>query len=135
MEKLKAIIYGIKCDGVFCDYSDMTVNVEDYPNWLNKPCPKCGENLLTEEDYNNVQKILDVADMVNSLELPKADINDETVVMSIKLDGTGNMEIEEKEDCELIECVICNEERLVGKGTWALDKGMCETCYCDYQGG
>ena len=38
------------------------------------------------------------------------------------------------EDYELIECTECGEEKLVEKGTWALDKGMCEQCYCKYQG-
>jgi hypothetical protein len=34
-----------------------------------------------------------------------------------------------------IECNKCDEEKLVENGTWALDAGMCETCYCAYQGG
>ena len=34
-----------------------------------------------------------------------------------------------------IDCSECGEERWVETGTWALDKGMCETCYCAYQGG
>jgi hypothetical protein len=36
---------------------------------------------------------------------------------------------------ELIECSECGEEKYVEKGTWALEKGMCEKCYCIYQGG
>lgn len=39
------------------------------------------------------------------------------------------------EDYELIECSECGEDKYVEKGTWALDKGMCEKCYCAYQGG
>jgi hypothetical protein len=38
-------------------------------------------------------------------------------------------------DYEIIECSECNQEKSVEKGTWALDKGMCEQCYCEYQGG
>lgn len=34
-----------------------------------------------------------------------------------------------------IECNQCDEEKFVENGTWALDAGMCETCYCAYQGG
>lgn len=30
---------------------------------------------------------------------------------------------------EVIECVTCGKEKAVEKGTWALDKGMCEPCY------
>jgi formylmethanofuran dehydrogenase subunit E len=39
------------------------------------------------------------------------------------------------EEYELIECSECGEEKKVEKGTWALDKGICEPCYCIYQGG
>lgn len=34
-----------------------------------------------------------------------------------------------------IECSACYMENDVEGGTWALEKGMCETCYCEYQGG
>lgn len=39
------------------------------------------------------------------------------------------------EDYETITCVVCDEEKDVEKGTWALDKGMCESCYRKFQGG
>ena len=45
-------ISGIKCDNPKCDYIDATVKFEEYPEWVNKACPKCGENLLTQEDYD-----------------------------------------------------------------------------------
>lgn len=35
-------IQGIKCDNKDCDFKDMSVSYEDYPKWINKPCPKCG---------------------------------------------------------------------------------------------
>lgn len=34
-----------------------------------------------------------------------------------------------------ITCEICGEEKEVEEGTWALEYGMCEPCYCEYQGG
>lgn len=33
-------IQGIKCDSKDCDYKDMSASYEDYPKWINKPCPK-----------------------------------------------------------------------------------------------
>lgn len=36
---------------------------------------------------------------------------------------------------EMVDCVECDKEKAVEKGTWALDKEMCEQCYCAYQGG
>jgi hypothetical protein len=44
-------ITGIKCDNPKCDFVDKSVTSDDYELWLNKPCPKCGENLLTEDDF------------------------------------------------------------------------------------
>jgi len=54
----KAIECGIgciKCDA--CDYRDDSVKVDSYPEYLNKPCPKCGANLLTEKDLASVQEM------------------------------------------------------------------------------
>ena len=41
-------ISGIKCDS--CNFKNDSVSYENYANWVNKPCPDCGANLLTEED-------------------------------------------------------------------------------------
>jgi len=59
-------IHGIKCDNSNCDYSDMSVPVSDYENWINKPCPKCGENLMTQTDFDETIKWLELAEIVNS---------------------------------------------------------------------
>jgi hypothetical protein len=68
MEKnIEVIGGGIKCDNPKCDFLDKDVAVADYPGWVNKPCPKCGENLLTEEDYNNTKLLLGMADLINGL--------------------------------------------------------------------
>lgn len=58
---------GLKCDSPTCDWQDMSISIEDYPKWLNAPCPKCGENVLTENDYNNVLNLLTAIDFMNSL--------------------------------------------------------------------
>lgn len=79
-------IEGIKCDNPTCDYKDMSVDYTDYPNWVNKPCPKCGENLLTEADYKLVKDFIDVAELINAMQLPK---DDKVVTARINMDGTG----------------------------------------------
>ena len=66
-KNLEVLVSGIKCDNPKCDYRDDSVKAEDYPGWINKPCPKCGENLLTEEDYNSTQMMHALADFMNSL--------------------------------------------------------------------
>jgi hypothetical protein len=58
-------IGGIKCDS--CDFTDNTVKESDYLAWLNKPCPKCGENLLTEEDYEMSLFLRNAVDFMNTL--------------------------------------------------------------------
>lgn len=50
-------VTGIKCDCETCDFKDDSVIINDYEDYLDKPCPKCGENLLTEEDLLAALKI------------------------------------------------------------------------------
>lgn len=52
MRVVDCFIRGIKCDNPQCDFKDHTVRIEDYKQWLNWPCPKCGANLLTQADYD-----------------------------------------------------------------------------------
>lgn len=93
-DALELNIYGIKCD--VCDFKDETVKVEEYEQWLNKPCPKCGANLLTEADFNNVKMLMEFTKMANAI-LPKRDENEEVKKISIKLNGTGEMKFEVEE--------------------------------------
>ena len=67
MENVKITGGGIKCDNPDCGWRDDTVTYDDYERWLNAPCPKCGENLLTKEDYDNIIGILETIKYVNSL--------------------------------------------------------------------
>lgn len=54
----------IVCDNPVCDYSVQT-RKEHYADFLNQPCPKCGENLLTEKDYKSVLSLFKFVDFVN----------------------------------------------------------------------
>lgn len=58
---------GIQCDTEGCDYADPTVTVDDLINWIDKPCPICGANLLTQADYDNFMKLIDAVKLVNSM--------------------------------------------------------------------
>ena len=40
-------VKGLKCDNPSCDWSNMLVSFEEFENWVGKPCPKCGEVVLT----------------------------------------------------------------------------------------
>lgn len=49
---MELTISGIKCDTNHCNYRDDDVKFTDYPQWLNKQCPICESNLLTQKDYD-----------------------------------------------------------------------------------
>jgi hypothetical protein len=56
-DAIKMTIRGLKCDAPGCDYRDDTVEFANYKAYINKPCPKCGANLLTEADAKAAVKI------------------------------------------------------------------------------
>lgn len=89
-DALEMTICGIKCDNPKCDFNDMSVKVEDYLKWLNKPCPRCGENLLTQEDFDNTMMLLSFVSSMNEI-LPKREENAPIVTASIEMNGTGEM--------------------------------------------
>lgn len=57
---------GLKCDHPGCDYHDDNVEFADYPQWLNKACPKCGSNLLTQADMDKTLEIFAAANALNA---------------------------------------------------------------------
>jgi predicted nucleic-acid-binding Zn-ribbon protein len=58
----------IECDNKNCDYviknptKDPNENVKRF---VNMPCPKCGDNLLTEKDYLEGERFMQVLNWVN----------------------------------------------------------------------
>ena len=89
---------GIKCD--FCDFSNMSVPVWEYSKWLNKPCPKCGKNLLTESDYQSIIMLLGVAYQISLT--PKSDediIFDKTITVEMGIRG-GRLQVNKTKTSE-----------------------------------
>lgn len=82
---------GLECDNENCDWEDKTIKWSDAHNWIDKPCPKCGENLLTQDDYDQTNLLFETIDSLNlmskdelvtlgeSLGLTKEEIEDETL--------------------------------------------------------
>ena len=56
-------INGLRCDAPDCDFIDMDITLDQYPNYLNAPCPKCGANLLTQEDFDIVQAAVELSNL------------------------------------------------------------------------
>lgn len=93
-------VSGVKCDTDGCDYRDDSVQLKDYEQWINKPCPKCQANLLTEADYQTIQTVLEVTAEINDLgpELLATfglDDSDERVRLQLEMDGTGTFTVKE----------------------------------------
>lgn len=64
---IEVIESGLKCDNPRCDWKDKTILFDDYKEWINAPCPKCGMNVLTEKDYENAELLRFMADVANSI--------------------------------------------------------------------
>lgn len=64
-QPLSINITGIKCDN--CSWHDDSVQYNDYPKWLNKPCPNCGANLLTKKDYKAAKRLMKITKMFNKM--------------------------------------------------------------------
>jgi len=65
-ERIKLNINGLTCDNTECDYQN-DVPFEEYQDWLNKPCPKCGENLLTQEDLDTTTELIELTKLFNDI--------------------------------------------------------------------
>lgn len=97
-------VTGIKCDNKICDYHDDSILMKDYSQFLNKPCPKCGANLLTQADYDLVLKIEKISNMkiikffnyIGSFFDKLLKLKPKSY--SGKMNGSGKMKIEEKDD-------------------------------------
>lgn len=58
-------IMGLQCDNPNCDWSDMSIPFSEYEGSIGKPCLKCGENLLTQEDYDSYVQMIDAVEIMN----------------------------------------------------------------------
>jgi hypothetical protein len=64
---MKITISGLKCDNPYCNYRDDSVQYSDYEKSIGRPCPQCGESLLTKEDFektNRLLKRIEIADKI-----------------------------------------------------------------------
>lgn len=58
----------VVCDNKNCDFKvpNKTGKPDvDIKKYLNVPCPKCGENLLTEEDYSDFKLMVRAINWIN----------------------------------------------------------------------
>ena len=92
-------IKGIKCDNTKCEYKDPEVKFENYSDFVNKPCPSCGANLLTEADFETVQRMMRLKDskLMKCVESVGDFLGLKKKNYKVDLDGDGNINIKSKE--------------------------------------
>ena len=101
MKNIEVQTTGIQCDS--CDYVDTTIKDEDFEKWLNQPCPKCGENLLTQQDLDNFKAVQVAVEILDKLldGLPENNEGDQTKAFSFSVDTHKTITISEiKEDTD-----------------------------------
>lgn len=90
MNTIETVCSGLKCDNPNCDWRDDSVTMNDYEKWLNAPCPKCGENVLTTEDFLRSKSLFAITDIINSLPKEILDsmttLSDEEIIEKMKKD-------------------------------------------------
>ena len=96
-EQVNVKIEGIKCDNPGCDYVDTLVNVDNFKEWVNRPCPKCGEILLNDFDYKFAKFSIGISKVVNKI-LPKRkdDAPDAVMTITKEYDGKLKCHIDDK---------------------------------------
>lgn len=113
----------VECDNPECDYKIENTTKDPFictKNFIDMPCPKYGQNLLTKEDYQASEKFLNVAKWINRLFswilifIPKKSEVEENVIIHHHA-GKVTIEIKEQENAP-----SCN--------------GKCGMNYCDDNG-
>ncbi len=66
-ENTELDISGLKCDNPTCNYNDPSVPLSDYESNINKPCPDCGESLLTQSDYDKTIQMVQAVEVLNKI--------------------------------------------------------------------
>lgn len=60
-------VHGIKCDNENCEYENTSIQPNEYAQWIDKPCPLCGDTLLTQNDYNIAKLLFATTSIANNL--------------------------------------------------------------------
>ncbi len=74
MPERDAIQWGsikLKCDANGCDHVELVESIN--AGLVGKPCPKCGANLLTEEDHSASERMVEVVALINGF-IGKVDV-------------------------------------------------------------
>lgn len=62
---MEATFSELKCD--YCTYRDTTVTFDQYKDSIGRPCPECGNSLLTQEEYDKCLRIVQYANAIGKI--------------------------------------------------------------------
>lgn len=77
---------GIICDAPQCGWKDDSVTFATLEQWRNCPCPKCGANVLTDEDWELHLKTTEIMEAINNM-------TDEELQVFEELVKNGDIEV------------------------------------------
>lgn len=133
IEMSKAIEYeikGLKCDNPECDFVDLEIPFSEYESYVNKPCPKCGQPLLTEEDYGSAMLVTRMVDNLNKY-LPPTPEGAKIGHMFMQMKGDGSVEFENSSDVggNTVKCDKCeNFNNMMGMLIMGIECKRCVQC-------
>lgn len=55
----------LKCDAPGCDHKEAVPDI--LPEYIGKPCPKCGASLCTQEDFESIKKLDAAWSVINEI--------------------------------------------------------------------
>lgn len=90
--KMDFNISGLKCDNPNCDYVDPNIPFEEYEKYVNCPCPKCGQSLLTPQAYKMCLAMKNMGNLITTL-TGGAKENDAELRVPLDMNKDGNIEI------------------------------------------
>ena len=57
----------ISCSSKTCNYKARGVKFRNYHKWVDKPCPRCGDVLLSKSDYNRSIVFSEMSEHLNNV--------------------------------------------------------------------
>jgi hypothetical protein len=76
VSKIQTLKQYVFCDNLLCNWKT-DVNYDFLHLWVDKPCPKCGENLLTKQAFSVHKKWCDLVHAFDEagIEIPNTESN------------------------------------------------------------
>tara|TARA_R110000796_G_scaffold1673_3_gene6938 strand:+ start:162 stop:569 length:408 start_codon:yes stop_codon:yes gene_type:complete len=59
---------GLVCDNTECDWENPNIPDGELEQWIDVECPKCGDNILTKQDYLNYKLMMVIVDEINDID-------------------------------------------------------------------